>query len=52
MKDTRLTADELEAAVAFAYGGGAYREGRRAQARTLARLMRGKRPGQGKTTRS
>ena len=40
MQDTRLAQDQLDAAVDFAYGGGAYRAGRSAQARTLRCLLR------------
>ena len=40
---TRLSPAALEAAVDFAYGGAAVRAGRKAQARTLASLFRGKR---------
>ena len=42
MKDFRLTAEELDTVVSVAYGGAAYRAGRRAQARTLSNLLRGK----------
>ena len=42
MKDPRLTADELDTIVSVAYGGAAYRAGRRAQARALSNLLRGK----------
>lgn len=42
MKDTRLTADELDNIVSVAYGGAAYRAGRKAQARALGNLLRGK----------
>lgn len=41
MQDTRLTNEELDLVVSFAYGGGAYQAGRRAQARTINRLLRG-----------
>ena len=40
MHDTRLSPDQLDAAVDFAYGGGAWQAGRRAQARTLRCLLR------------
>ena len=40
MKDTRLSESELDAAVCFAYGGGAYRRARKVQARTLLELFR------------
>lgn len=42
MKDTRLSNDSLAAAVDFAYNGAAIREGRKAQARTLASIFRSK----------
>ena len=42
MNDTRLTNSELEAAVDFAYGGAAQREGRKAQARTLSSIFKSK----------
>jgi len=41
--DTRLSPSALQTAVDYAYGGAAVRAGRKAQARTLARLFRGKR---------
>ena len=40
MNHTRLNAAALEAAVDFAYGGAAVREGRKAQARTIAAIFR------------
>ena len=43
MNDTRLSPAALEAAVDFAYGGAAVREGRKAQARALAAIFRSKR---------
>ncbi len=43
MKDPRLTDDELDLFVSFAYGGPAYRAGRRAQAQVLNNLFSGKR---------
>ena len=42
MKDTRLSKDALAAAVDYAYNGAAVREGRKAQARTLASIFRSK----------
>ena len=42
MKDTRLSKDALTAAVDYAYNGAAVREGRKAQARTLASIFRSK----------
>lgn len=42
MKDTRLTAEELDVVVSYAYGGAAYRAGRRAQARAINNLINGK----------
>ena len=42
MKDPRLTADELDVIVSVAYGGAAYRAGRRAQAQALGNLLRRK----------
>ena len=42
MNDTRLTSSQLEAAVDFAYGGGAVRAGRKAQARALSSVFRSK----------
>ncbi len=42
MKDTRLSDDELDLFVAYAYGGPAYRAGRRAQARALNNLFSGR----------
>ena len=42
MKDTRLTDDELDLFVSYAYGGSAYRAGRRAQAQALSNLFSGK----------
>ena len=40
--DTRLSPCALQTAVDYAYGGAAVRAGRKAQARTLARLFRGR----------
>ena len=42
MKDTRLTAEELDVVVQYAYGGAAYRAGRQAQARAINNLLKGK----------
>lgn len=42
MKDTRLTAEELDVVVQYAYGGAAYRAGRQAQARAINNLIKGK----------
>lgn len=42
MIDTRLTAEELDVYVSFAYGGAAYRAGRQAQARAINNLLKGK----------
>ena len=49
MNDTRLDSATLQAAVDFAYGGAAVREGRKAQAHALAAIFRVKSAG-GKTT--
>ncbi len=49
MNDTRLNSAALQAAVDFAYGGAAVREGRKAQARALAAIFRVK-SADGKTT--
>ena len=42
MQDTRLSADELDLFISYAYGGQAVREGRKAQAHAVANLLRGK----------
>ncbi len=42
MKDPRLSDDDLDLFVSYAYGGSAYRAGRRAQAQALSNLFRGK----------
>lgn len=42
MQDTRLSTDELDLFVSYAYGGHAVRQGRKAQAHALANLLRGK----------
>lgn len=39
MKIERLTPEELDSVVSFAYGGGAYRAGRKAQARAIRNLL-------------
>jgi hypothetical protein len=50
--DTRLSPRALQAVVDYAYGGAAVRAGRKAQARTLARLFRGKRNAKRKAARN
>ena len=42
MRDTRLSADDLDLFISYAYGGQAVREGRKAQAHAVANLLRGK----------
>jgi hypothetical protein len=42
MNDPRLTPEELDLYVSFAYGGEGYRAGRKAQALTLGNLFRRK----------
>ena len=42
MIDTRLSVEELDLAVSYAYGGAAYRAGRQAQARAINNLLKGK----------
>ena len=42
MMDTRLSVEELDLVVSFAYGGAAYRAGRQAQARAINNLLKGK----------
>ena len=42
MRDTRLSNEDLDLFISYAYGGQAVREGRKAQAHAVANLFRGK----------